>query len=69
MLLLNAAVGAIGKTVHIPPAPAHAPSFEAVSRLIESMNAGEIDVLIVHGVNPVLLAARGERIRARRSTR
>jgi hypothetical protein len=27
VLLLNAAVGAVGKTVYVPPAPAHAPSF------------------------------------------
>ncbi len=61
VLLLNAAVGAIGKTVRIPPAPARAPSFAAVGRLIESMNAGEVDVLIVHGANPVhtLPAASG----------
>jgi anaerobic selenocysteine-containing dehydrogenase/Fe-S-cluster-containing dehydrogenase component len=53
VLLLNAAVGAIGKTVYVPPAPAHAPSFKAVGRLIEAMNAGDVEVLIVHGVNPV----------------
>src|SRR4029450_6100651 len=61
VLLLNAAVGAIGKTVRIPPAPARAPSFAAVGRLIESMNAGAVDVLVVHGANPVhtLPAASG----------
>jgi anaerobic selenocysteine-containing dehydrogenase/Fe-S-cluster-containing dehydrogenase component len=61
VLLLNAAVGAIGKTVTIPPAAEHAPSFAAVTRLIEAMNAGQIEVLIVHGANPVhsLPAASG----------
>ncbi len=53
VLLLNAAVGAVGKTVHIPPAPSRAPSFRATTRLIEAMRAGQVDVLIVHGVNPV----------------
>ncbi|TMA30226.1 MAG: 4Fe-4S dicluster domain-containing protein [Deltaproteobacteria bacterium] len=61
VLLLNAAIGAVGKTVTIPPAPAHAPSFKAVAKLIEAMNAGQVDVLIVHGANPVhsLPAASG----------
>jgi molybdopterin-containing oxidoreductase family iron-sulfur binding subunit len=61
VLLLNAAVGAIGKSVQIPPAPSRAPSFKAVGRLIEAMNAGEVDVLLVHGANPVhtLPAASG----------
>jgi anaerobic selenocysteine-containing dehydrogenase/Fe-S-cluster-containing dehydrogenase component len=61
VLLLNAAVGAVGKTVQIPPAPAHSASFKAVGRLIETMNAGGVDVLIVHGVNPMysLPAASG----------
>jgi anaerobic selenocysteine-containing dehydrogenase/Fe-S-cluster-containing dehydrogenase component len=61
VLLLNAAVGAIGKTVVIPPAAAHAPSFKAVGKLIDAMNAGQVEVLLVHGANPVhsLPAASG----------
>ncbi len=61
VLLLNAAVGAVGKTVSIPPAPTRAPSFRAVTRLVEAMNAGDVEVLIVHGANPVhsLPAASG----------
>src|SRR5262249_41086908 len=61
VLMLNAAVGAIGKTVHVPPASPRAPSFRDTTRLIEAMNSGAVDVLIVHGVNPVhsLPAASG----------
>jgi anaerobic selenocysteine-containing dehydrogenase/Fe-S-cluster-containing dehydrogenase component len=61
VLLLNAAIGAVGKSVVIPPAPAHAPSFKAVTQLIQAMNAGQVEVLIVHGTNPVhsLPAASG----------
>jgi hypothetical protein len=36
VLLLNAAIGAVGKSVVIPPASAHAPSFKAVTQLIEA---------------------------------
>ena len=42
-------------------ADARAPSFADVLALIEAMKAGEVDVLIVHGANPVysLPAASG----------
>lgn len=53
--LLNAATGNLGKTVQFldgaPPAP---PSqADEVTALLDAMRAGAIDVLVVHGANPV----------------
>ena len=53
VLLLNAVAGAIGKTVHIPSAPSRVASFRSVTRLVDAMRAGDVEVLIVHGTNPV----------------
>jgi molybdopterin-containing oxidoreductase family iron-sulfur binding subunit len=53
VLLLNAVVGAIGETVHLPaPTEGPLPSFRSVVRLIDAMKSGDVSVLIVHGQNP-----------------
>jgi len=56
VLVLNQLIGAVGSGVRIPPAPdsdAPRPSYRAVLALIDSMNAGEVEVLLVHDANPV----------------
>ncbi|MEE8509001.1 MAG: molybdopterin-dependent oxidoreductase [Myxococcota bacterium] len=55
VLLLNAVVGAIGKTVQIVPgaASADAGSFDDVIRLIGAMKSGDLEVLLIHDSNPV----------------
>jgi anaerobic selenocysteine-containing dehydrogenase/Fe-S-cluster-containing dehydrogenase component len=53
--LLNAAVGAVGKTVRFGPDSAFgtASPYGDMLKLAEAMGRGEIDVLILAGVNPV----------------
>ena len=54
MLLLNAVVGAIGRTVQLPSTESGPkPSFRDVVKLIDAMRSGDVSVLIVHGQNPV----------------
>ena len=55
VLLLNSLMGSIGKAVTIPqsqssPAPA---SMKQLDALIAKMQAGQVDVLIIHDSNPV----------------
>jgi anaerobic selenocysteine-containing dehydrogenase/Fe-S-cluster-containing dehydrogenase component len=56
VLILNAVVGAVGKTVKIPAASkasGRVGSFRDVVKLVDAMKSGDISVLIVHDVNPV----------------
>jgi len=56
VLILNAVVGAIGKTVFVVPegsAADQVASFGEVTQLIKRMKAGSISVLLVHDANPV----------------
>jgi molybdopterin-containing oxidoreductase family iron-sulfur binding subunit len=54
VMLLNAVAGAIGRNVRIgAPAP-EASSFRDVARLVDAMRSGDVEVLIVHGADPVL---------------
>jgi molybdopterin-containing oxidoreductase family iron-sulfur binding subunit len=55
VLLLNAVVGAIDKTVRIPEQadPGAPASFREVARLIDAMKSGDVRVLLVHRENPV----------------
>jgi molybdopterin-containing oxidoreductase family iron-sulfur binding subunit len=56
VLLLDAVVGAVGKTVHVAPATegsGEPASFREVMRLIDAMKSGDLRVLLIHGSNPV----------------
>ncbi len=53
VLVLNAAVGAVGKTVRLTAATGAAPSYRDVALLVDAMRSGDVEVLIVHGVDPV----------------
>jgi molybdopterin-containing oxidoreductase family iron-sulfur binding subunit len=56
VLILNAVVGAIGKTVFVVPegsAADRVASFREVTQLVKRMKAGSISVLLVHDANPV----------------
>ncbi|MFV1978166.1 MAG: molybdopterin-dependent oxidoreductase, partial [Myxococcota bacterium] len=56
VLILNAVVGAIGKTVFVVPdgsAADQVASFREVAQLVKQMKAGSISVLLVHDANPV----------------
>jgi molybdopterin-containing oxidoreductase family iron-sulfur binding subunit len=56
VLILNAVVGAVGKTVRIPPAsqaPGRVGSFRDIVKLVEAMKASDVSVLLIHGANPV----------------
>ncbi len=54
VLLLNAAVGAIGNSVQYPAADAkRTASLADVKALIEKMNAGQVECLLIHDLNPV----------------
>ena len=56
VLLLDAVVGAVGKTVQVVPATEAADepaSFRTVMRLIDAMKSGDLEVLLIHGSNPV----------------
>ena len=53
-MLLNAAVGAIGTTVKYPATDAkRTASLADVKALIEKMNAGQVEALLIHDLNPV----------------
>ena len=55
VLLLNAALGAVGHGVKIPAeSDTHAPdSMAEVAKIVGAMKAGAVDVLIVHDANPL----------------
>ncbi|MBW2274832.1 MAG: 4Fe-4S dicluster domain-containing protein [Deltaproteobacteria bacterium] len=55
VLLLNALLGAAGKTMLIPPpgGEGSGSGYPALVRLVEAMKAGQVDVLLVYGSNPV----------------
>jgi len=56
VLILNAVVGAIGKSVVVVPdaiAADQVASFREVARLVERMKSGSIAVLLIHDSNPV----------------
>ncbi len=56
VLILNAVIGAIGKTVLVTPetpAPGQVGNYNEVASLVKSMQAGKVGVLIIHGSNPV----------------
>ena len=64
VLLLNAAIGAIGASVKYPVADAkRTASLADVKALIEKMNAGQVECLLIHDLNPIysLPAALGFR--------
>ena len=56
VLLLNAAVGAVGDGLKLPTEAhggAETSGFAAVSKLMDAMKAGEVAVLVIHDSNPV----------------
>ncbi|MGE4606809.1 MAG: molybdopterin-dependent oxidoreductase [Myxococcota bacterium] len=56
VFILNAVIGAIGKTLLVTPettVPGQVGDYSEVASLVQSMQAGEVGVLIVHGSNPV----------------
>ncbi|MCP5067443.1 MAG: 4Fe-4S dicluster domain-containing protein [bacterium] len=56
VLKLNVALGAVGRSVTIPPATDTAKdrsSFADALALVAAMDAGEVEVLLIHGANPV----------------
>ncbi len=55
VMLTNAMLGAIGKSVVVPPASGRAQSASLVEiiGLVEAMQAGRVDVLLIHDSNPV----------------
>ena len=54
VLLLNAAVGAIGTSVQYPAVDAkRTASLADVQSLVEKMNAGQVECLVIHDLNPV----------------
>ncbi|MBY0400869.1 molybdopterin-dependent oxidoreductase, partial [Myxococcota bacterium] len=54
VLLLNAAVGAIGTTVRYPAVDAkRTASLADVKALVDKMKAGQVDCLLIHDLNPV----------------
>jgi molybdopterin-containing oxidoreductase family iron-sulfur binding subunit len=62
VLILNAVVGAIGNAVQYPEGDSkRTSSLKDVLALIDRMNAGKVDCLLIHGSNPVfsLPAAAG----------
>lgn len=54
VMLLNAVLGAVGKSVVIPPeTPAPAPASMAdLEEMLAEIEAGRVAVLLIHGVNP-----------------
>jgi anaerobic selenocysteine-containing dehydrogenase/Fe-S-cluster-containing dehydrogenase component len=53
VLILNAVVGAIGSAVQYPEADSkRTSSLQGVLALIERMNAGDVECLLIHGSNP-----------------
>ena len=63
VLLLNWALGAVGQTVHFPSRAVggRRASYRATLELIDAMQAGQVQVLIIHDANPLysLPAAAG----------
>ncbi len=55
VLVLNAVAGNVGQTVHVgrPDRTASAAAFADTEDAIAAMQAGEIEVAVVHGANPV----------------
>ncbi|MEM7410811.1 MAG: molybdopterin-dependent oxidoreductase [Myxococcota bacterium] len=53
VLILNTVIGALGKTLTIPPVTGTPTPFREVARLIDAMRSGDVDVLVVHGSNPL----------------
>ena len=54
VLLLNAAVGAIGTSVKYPAVDSkRTASLADVKALVEKMNAGQVECLLIHDLNPV----------------
>jgi molybdopterin-containing oxidoreductase family iron-sulfur binding subunit len=55
VMVLNALLGAVGKSVVVPPEPttAQAASVADLQQLLSAMNAGKVKVLLLHGTNPV----------------
>ncbi len=56
VLLLNHVVGAMGRSVLLPPEPDPTrprPSYRNVLALIKAMEEGEVGVLLIHDANPV----------------
>jgi molybdopterin-containing oxidoreductase family iron-sulfur binding subunit len=55
VMLLNALIGAVGRSVVIPPegdAPAAA-NFAEIKGLVDAMQAGKVKLLVIHDTNPV----------------
>ena len=56
VLILNAVVGAIGKTVFVVPdgdAADQVASFREMTQLVKRMKAGSISLMLIHDSNPV----------------
>ena len=55
VLVLDAALGAVGKSVRIQPAEPrrNRSRYREVLALIDAMNAGQVEVLLIHDSNPV----------------
>jgi len=53
VMLLNAVAGALGRNVRIPAPSGDVSSFRSVARLIDAMRSGDVEVLVVHGIDPV----------------
>jgi MoCo/4Fe-4S cofactor protein with predicted Tat translocation signal len=60
-ILLNAMLGNYGTTIdtEVSPSKQSLGSVAAVLRLLGEMNAGKVEVLIIHGVNPVYTLPKG----------
>jgi molybdopterin-containing oxidoreductase family iron-sulfur binding subunit len=59
VLLLDHVLGAVGRDVRVPPAPAGPqPSYRDTLALVEAMEAGGVAVLLVHDANPVYSVPR-----------
>ncbi len=63
--LLNYVVGNIGRTIHFGPAAAigQASTYAEMRQLLQAMEAGEISLLLLAGVNPVFTLPEGDRFR------
>ncbi|MFQ5913856.1 MAG: molybdopterin-dependent oxidoreductase, partial [Nitrospinota bacterium] len=61
--LLNYVVGNVGETIHFGPTAAvgQASTYGEMRNLLEAMEAGEISLLLLSGVNPVFTLPEGER--------
>ncbi len=63
--LLNYVVGNVGETIHFGPTAAvgKTSTYREMRNLLEAMEAGEISLLLLSGVNPVFTLPEGERFR------